>query len=92
MEKEDPKFMRFVSENVGIRDSANLVHEVYAHQAIDDIYDEGRNAVDKEIDQVDDFFLFHAAKHGASADEVELSNLLYERDAWEKNAVKFKEI
>ena len=48
------------------------------HEAIDAIYQEARNAVDNEISQVDDLFLFQAAKEGRSADEIELTNLLYE--------------
>ena len=60
MEQEDPRFIRF-----GIDDIMKRLNEesgLMAHEAIDDIYDEGRQTVDLEIDQVDDLFLLHAAK------------------------------
>ena len=90
IEEEDPKFMRFGIDHIMKR--ANDDDGLMAHEAIDEIYNEGRNAVVIEIDQVDDSFLYQAAKQGASADDVELTNMLYERDAWEKHALKFKEI
>ena len=35
---------------------------VYPHQIIDEIYKENREAVNKEIDSVDEMFLLEAAK------------------------------
>ena len=60
----------------------------YAYETIDDIYNDSRNAVNDEIDQVDDLFLLDAAKSGALPNDIELTNLLYDRDVWEKNAIK----
>ena len=40
----------------------NVEMELFAHEVIDEVYQEGRAAVDKEIDQVDDLFLLDAAK------------------------------
>ena len=60
----------------------------HAYETIDDIYNDSRNAVNDEIDQVDDLFLLDAAKSGALPNDIELTNLLYDRDVWEKNAIK----
>ena len=49
---------------------------MHAHEVIDQLYKEDRNAVNFEIDQVDDLFLLDAAKKGKRANEVELTNFL----------------
>ena len=41
---------------------------VASHEVIDELYQEGRDAVNAEINQVDDLFLMEAAKRGKSAD------------------------
>ena len=47
MEKEDPKFMRFGLEDIVRR--ADMDAGLCAFETIDTIYNDGRNAVDNEI-------------------------------------------
>lgn len=93
MEKVDPKFLRFnLDEMMSKADALVAGNTQPAYEIIDELYVEGRKAVDAEIDQVDDLFLRYAAKEGRGANEIELTNLLYDREKWETLATKQKEI
>ena len=93
MEKEDPKFLRFnIDEMMKNADALEAKNDQPAFEIIDELYIEGRKAVDAEIDQVDDLFLRYAAKEGRGANEIELTNLLHDREKWETLATKQREI
>lgn len=60
-------------------DNENM-HNLSSSEMVDQIYYEYRNGVDREIDEVDDIFLHDIAKTRV-ADEVELTNLLFEKES-----------
>jgi hypothetical protein len=51
---------------------------------VDEIYEENRAAVNHEIDEVNDLFLVNAAKENKDASEIELNDLMWEKDIVEK--------
>ena len=81
---EDPEYMRNKLDNAIKRMGENS--DLRSIDVIDELYQEGREAVNHEIDQVDDLFLMTAVKKGKKADQIELENLLHERDEWDKTA------
>jgi len=51
---------------------------------VDELYEENRAIVDKEIAEVDELFLLTAAKEDKNASEMELNHLMFEKEAVEK--------
>ena len=89
LEKMDPKYVRFTLDKH--LDQFNKTDE-HSNDVIDGIYGNWREAVDREIDQVDDLFLAQAAKEAKAASEIELSNLLYEKELVEKQIEAKREV
>ena len=77
IEEIEPKFVRL---NIDPMMQDYLLKETHPHVAIDDIYAESRHAVQKELDEVDDLFLVKAAEEDKTADDLELTNLLFEKE------------
>ena len=53
--------------------------EDYPHVVVDEIYDNVRKAVDKEINEIGDL-MDEAVEEKKTVDELELTNLLYEKE------------
>lgn len=84
--------MRIKVENNQKGDEEEKKDEKVAFEVIDEIYTDYRLAVDREINEVDEFFLYDLAKQSKDPEEIELTNLLYEKDRAEENAAKRKEV
>jgi len=85
IDKVDPKFIRLNIDRLADWEERS---EKVAHEVIDGIYSEYRHAVDREINDVDDLFLHDLAREEKLAGEIELSNLLFEKDQAEKRFTK----
>ena len=83
IEEVDPKFVRLTLDDK-LEKSKNEGQEKDANQAIDEIYSVVRKAVSNELAQIDDLFLEEAANQNKAAFELELTNLLFEKDQAEK--------
>lgn len=63
---------------------ANLSLPKLSHEVVDEIYKETRKAVGREVDLIDSLFLVEAVNEGKAAHELELTNLLQEKEKAEK--------
>lgn len=59
---------------------------------IDEIYTETRKAVDREVNQIDSLFLVEAANENKAAYELELTNLLKEKEEAERKLQTKREV
>lgn len=91
IEPVDPKYIRLKVDLKNKEEENEKVKKV-AHEVIDEIYTDYRLAVDREINEVDELFLRELAKQSKEANEIELTNLLYEKDKAEENALKRREV
>ena len=91
IEPVDPKYIRLKVDLKNKEEENEKVKKV-AHEVIDEIYNDYRLAVDREINEVDELFLRELAKQSKDANEIELTNLLYEKDKAEENALKRREV
>ena len=82
LEEVDPKFVRLTLDDKLAK--SNEGQEKDANQAIDEIYSVVRKAVSNELAQIDELFLEEAANQNKAAFELELTNLLFEKDEAEK--------
>ena len=70
----------------------NEGQEKDANEAIDEIYSVVRKAVSNELAQIDELFLEEAANQNKAAFELELTNLLFEKDEAEKQLLIKREV
>ena len=77
----DPKFVRIELDRFLDKFTKN---DKFAHEIVDQIYEQNRAAVDQEIEEVDELFLVNAAKENKDASEIELNNLMRDKDEVEK--------
>lgn len=68
------------------------ITDKFAHEVIDEIYTDVRTAVNKEVGQVDKLFLAEAASEKKAVYEIELTNLLKDKDAAERLLQKRREV
>ena len=96
IEPVDPMFLRVKlldpKIKMKIMNGQTEVVENYAHEVIDEIYDEVRVAVVQEIKQIDDLFLIEAANQNKTPGEMELTNLLCDKEEAEKRAAVKKDV
>ena len=82
LEKEDPKYNRLhLDAHNEEENSKGKCH----HEVIDEIYYDVRQAVKHEVEQIDELFLAEAANENKAAHELELTNLLFEKEEAEKS-------
>lgn len=90
IEELDPKYHRLkydIRDKQAKDDMTKMAH----HEIVDHIYSEYRLGVDREIHKVDNLFLTEISKTRV-ADEIELSNLLFEKEAVQKQIKKKEEV
>ena len=90
MEPVDNKFMRLTldSKFKNVEEVANK----NSNEIIDEIYQDVREAVKNEVSQIDELFLAEAANQNKAPYEIELTNLLHEKEEAEKQLQKQREV
>ena len=90
MEPVDNKFMRLTldSKFQNVEEVANK----NSNEIIDEIYQDVREAVKNEVSQIDELFLAEAANQNKAPYEIELTNLLHEKEEAEKQLQKQREV
>ncbi len=78
----DPKFVRMILDP--LLNNFDNTDQKYAHEIVDAIYEENRQAVDREIESIDEVFLRQAVLDKKVASEIELNLLMMDKEQVEK--------